>query len=181
MWSSFSVNSNIIRFFKNLFLESREGGDREREGEKHRCEKHQMVASCTCLDLELNPQLRQVPWLGMELATFHFLGQCPTNWAIPVRACILSSIKQNKTLMDFSLIAFFQYCFRTQLSASPSLNPCDFLVYMVFDFQDCELQGLDVVKVFASLQSQTGSMACSLEMCLWFFFSYFSNDTTVIW
>ena len=29
--------------------------------------------------LETGPQRRHVPWLGIELATFHFMGQCPTN------------------------------------------------------------------------------------------------------
>ena len=30
--------------------------------------------------------LRHVPWLGIRLATFHFVGWCPTNWATLLRA-----------------------------------------------------------------------------------------------
>ena len=62
-------------FFKIIYL-FLEGREREREGEKHWCEKHQLVASSMCPDWGPNPQPRP----GIELATFRFAGQCqPTE------------------------------------------------------------------------------------------------------
>ena len=75
---------NMIHLYtnvlKDMYLFFRERGrEREREGEKHWCEKHQSVASHT------HPQPRHVPWPGIELAIFHFVGQHPTNWATPAK------------------------------------------------------------------------------------------------
>ena len=64
-------------FFKILFI-FRERG---MEGEKHR-----LVASHMHLNQGLKPQPGHVPWQGIELATFCFAGQCPTNWAMLLRA-----------------------------------------------------------------------------------------------
>ena len=50
------------------------------------CGKHQSVASHASPNWELGPQPRRVPWLGIELVTFCFVGRCPTHWATPVRA-----------------------------------------------------------------------------------------------
>ena len=68
-----------------LFLESGEGRAKGRENINVR-EKHRLVASRIYPDQRLNPQPRHVPWLGIELLTFHFAGWCPTKWATPVRA-----------------------------------------------------------------------------------------------
>ena len=36
--------------------------------------------------LGLNPQPRHAPQLGVNMVTLHFVGWCPTTWAIQVRA-----------------------------------------------------------------------------------------------
>ena len=53
---------------KDMFTDFRERG-KEKEREKHRCEKHQSVVSCTCHNWELNPQPRQMLWPGIEPVT----------------------------------------------------------------------------------------------------------------
>ena len=72
-----------------VFLLSPERGrEGEREGEKHQCEKHSSVASCTCPHQRPNPQPRHVPLLGIEPVTFPFAGQCPpTEPHQPGREC----------------------------------------------------------------------------------------------
>ena len=49
--------------------------------------KHRLVAFCKHPDWAQCPQPRHVPSLGMEPATFQCVGRCPTNWAMPARAC----------------------------------------------------------------------------------------------
>ena len=74
--------------FIYLFLEREEEG-REREEKKHQCETE---ISIGCLSYA--PQLttdqtsnnRHVPWPGIELVTFRFADQHPTNGATPVMA-----------------------------------------------------------------------------------------------
>ena len=65
-------------FFKILFIyflrEGREGKERERNVDIW--EKHRSVASCTCPNQGPGPQPRYVPWSGIELVTFCFLGWC---------------------------------------------------------------------------------------------------------
>ena len=65
-------------FFKILFLERGEGREKERE-----------TSMCGCLSHApyLGPglQLRHVPWLGIELVTLWFAGQCSIHWATPAR------------------------------------------------------------------------------------------------
>ena len=79
------LNFNILEtLFKKrfyLFLEKEEGRERNMEMR----EKHRPVASGMCPDQGPNPQSRHVPWLGIKLVTFHFVGWCPTNWVTPVR------------------------------------------------------------------------------------------------
>ena len=63
---------------------------RGREGEREERnidvrEKH------GCL-FNTNLQTRCVPWLGIELVTFHFAEWHPTNWAMPVRTLAFSFV-----------------------------------------------------------------------------------------
>ena len=69
-----------------LLILEKEGRGREREGEKHQSERSNWGP---------NPQPRHVPWLGMELVTFWFVGWCSNQ---------LSHISQGKN--------------------SPTLKPC---------------------------------------------------------
>ena len=57
----------------------------EREGNIYAGEKHWWAASCMGPDWRPVLQPRHVPCPGMELATFHFVGWHPVNWATPVR------------------------------------------------------------------------------------------------
>ena len=70
-----------IQLFKKdfiyLFLERGEGKKKEREGNIDVTEKHQSVSSCMCPNQGSNLKPRHVPWLGIEPATFWFVGQCP--------------------------------------------------------------------------------------------------------
>ena len=68
------------------FREREEGvGVEERVRERARNidgrEKNQSAASEMHPDCGLNPQRRYMPWLGMELATFWYMDNAPTNWA----------------------------------------------------------------------------------------------------
>ena len=68
----------FLKDFIYLFLER--GEEREKESEKSMSEKHWSVASRMHHDRGPNPQPRHVPWLGIKLVTFGFLGRCPTSW-----------------------------------------------------------------------------------------------------
>ena len=57
----------------SLILER--GERREREGEKYQCEKHQLVVSHTSPSWGQSPQPRHVPWEGIKLTIFQFMGQ----------------------------------------------------------------------------------------------------------
>ena len=74
----------FFRFY--LFLERGEGREKKRERNMDVREKHWLVASYTSADQGPNLQPRHVPRPGIGLATFHFVGWCPTNWVTPVRA-----------------------------------------------------------------------------------------------
>ena len=74
----------FLRFY--LFLEKGEGRDKKRDRNVDVREKHRLVASCTSPDWEPNPKPRCVPWLEIELVTFHFAGWCPAHWVTAVRA-----------------------------------------------------------------------------------------------
>ena len=69
IWFRF-IKNIFLRFYLFLFLDRREG--REREGEKHQC----VVASHTPCTGEHGPELRRVPSLGIEPATLWFAGRC---------------------------------------------------------------------------------------------------------
>ena len=75
-------------FLKRFYFFLERGGRREEKRERNIDVrgKHQLVASCTYPDWGPNPQPRHVPWLGMEPVTFCFVGWCPTNWSMMVRA-----------------------------------------------------------------------------------------------
>ena len=72
--------------FLIAFLEREEQREEGRERNIEGREKHQLVASHTCLDWAsytpragLNLRPRPVPWLGIELSTFQFQEDAPTN------------------------------------------------------------------------------------------------------
>ena len=67
-----------------LILEMGGEGGRER----HWCEKHRSVASLTLADLETNPQPRWVSWMGIEPATFSWMGWCSNQLTLLARAVI---------------------------------------------------------------------------------------------
>ena len=72
--------------FIYLFLERRREG--EREGEKHQCVAASRVPRYWGHGLEPRPG----SWLGIELATPWFAGQCSIHWATPARAHIFNLI-----------------------------------------------------------------------------------------
>ena len=94
LWKSLQIHF-FFRFY--LFVFRERGGKGEREEEKLQREKEtliflfhlcmqSLVDSCMCPNQGLNPQPLHVPWMGIEPATFRFVGQCPTNWSTPARA-----------------------------------------------------------------------------------------------
>ena len=90
-WCFLKVANNVPEniFFKDfiyLFLERGQGREKARKRNIDVWEQHWSVASCTRPDQGPHPQPRQVLWPEMGPATFHFVGQGPTNWATPVRA-----------------------------------------------------------------------------------------------
>ena len=88
LWRS-DYSTSLAIFKKDLihlFLERRKGREKEEERIIVVREKHWLVASYMCSDWGLNLLPRYVPWPGVELATFCFVGWRPANWATPVRA-----------------------------------------------------------------------------------------------
>ena len=93
LWLSFSGSLFLFFFyFKDfiylfIFREMGREGEREREREKLWCVWDTLTG---CLSHAPNqgpgPQPRHVPWLGIELATFWFIGQHSIHWATPARA-----------------------------------------------------------------------------------------------
>ena len=93
----FSFEKRLFRYFAHfyvilkrfyLFIFRERGREGEREGEKHWCARETLIG---CLlhtsNWRSGPQLRHVPWLGIEPVTFHLAGPCPTRWTTPVRTC----------------------------------------------------------------------------------------------
>ena len=70
-----------------LFLERGEGREKER---RETCVRDTLIG-CLLHNLNWVPglQLRHVPWLGIELATFQFTGRHLIHWATPSRAIYL--------------------------------------------------------------------------------------------
>ena len=64
-----SSDSFFLKDFIYLFLDRREGGQKQRERNMDVREKHQSVASCTCPDLGLGWQPWQEPCLGATWVT----------------------------------------------------------------------------------------------------------------
>ena len=63
-----------------------EGREKKRERNISVREKYWLVASCMHPNQGLNPHLRHVPQLGIELVNFSFAGQCPMKRATPIKA-----------------------------------------------------------------------------------------------
>ena len=75
-------------FFKDfiyLFVERREGREKERERNTDTWETHRLVAAHMPSTGAPGTQSRHVPWLGFESATFWFTVQCSISWAPPAR------------------------------------------------------------------------------------------------
>ena len=75
-------------FLKILFIFLDRGEGTEREGERNIDvrQTHWSAASPMGPDHGSNLQPRPVPGAGIEPTTFHFIGQCTTNWDTLVRA-----------------------------------------------------------------------------------------------
>ena len=61
------------------FLREDKAGEKERVKNIYAGDKHLSVTSWTPPNHRLNLQPRHMPWPGIELATFHFTGQCPNQ------------------------------------------------------------------------------------------------------
>ena len=85
VWVLYILNP-CLRYLIELFLER---GKREREREKHLCERETSISRLSYSprhpDQGPNPQPNHVPWLGIKLVTFWFEAWCPTHWATMVR------------------------------------------------------------------------------------------------
>ena len=101
----------FLNFLKLIFLEIGEGKKKGRE------------TSISCLShvpqLGPNPQSGHMPWLRIKPATFHFVGWCPTNWAIPVRTAICFQRTKYIVCIDLRIPWLYllpwystQYCFQ---------------------------------------------------------------------
>ena len=78
------ISFSIFFFLKGFIYFLERGGGREKGGGKTSMCERNMIG---CLLHAL--QLRHVPWLGIELATFQFAGQYSTHCATPARAKII--------------------------------------------------------------------------------------------
>ena len=84
-------------FFKILFIFREMGREGERKGKKHQC-----VCLLHTPNQRPGLQPRHVPWLGIELETFWFTGQCSIYWATPASADFEGFTSNTKSL-DFTL------------------------------------------------------------------------------
>ena len=82
----------FFKDFYNLLLER--GEARERNTDVR--EKHQSVASSTCPDWGPNLQPRYVPWPGIELVIFCFVGVCSSQLSHTGQRAILNSYRVPK-------------------------------------------------------------------------------------
>ena len=72
-------------------------------------EKHQSVVSCMHPNQDPSLQPRHEPWPGIEPVTFGFVGQCPTNWATPVRAIDIRSFKKSIVKSYYIIFQIFSF------------------------------------------------------------------------
>ena len=83
VYSAMLLNCHFSFYKFYLFLERREGREKERE-------RNINVWDMSCLSHapKCGPvlQSRHVPWLGIELATLWFTASCSIPWATPTRA-----------------------------------------------------------------------------------------------
>ena len=72
----FSLSLSLSRFLyspKDMLIDCTE---REREGEKHWCERKTLIVSCTCSDQGPSPQSRHAPWCtGQHSSQLSHTGQ----------------------------------------------------------------------------------------------------------
>ena len=68
----------LIKVFIYLFLERGKGREKERD-------RNIDWLPCTTPNGRPSLQLRHVPWLGIERATFRLTGQCSVHWVTPAR------------------------------------------------------------------------------------------------
>ena len=98
--SDFGGFFNVRFYFLLFYLFIFRGGERERGRE---------TSMCGCLlhtpNWEPDPQPRHVSWLGTELVTLWFAGQCSIHWATPV------SLNHYVILLPLILRDIFSRCF----------------------------------------------------------------------
>ena len=83
-------NTVVLCFLilKDFIYFQREGnGGRKRGRETSMCERSWIGCLSHTPNQRPGPQPRLVPWPGVKLVIFHFVGGCPTNWATPVKSC----------------------------------------------------------------------------------------------
>ena len=81
----------FVYLFIHLFIvERREGREKERERNINVRERHWAVDSWMHPKWGPVLQPRHVPWPGIKLMTFHFVGWHPINWSTPVRASLIN-------------------------------------------------------------------------------------------
>ena len=88
-------------FFKGFiysFLDRGAGREKERERKIGVWENHWSVASCMHLNWGPGPQPKHVPWPGIKLVTFCFVGWLPSNYATQIRAAHMFLMKSTTSL-----------------------------------------------------------------------------------
>ena len=96
----FPCSQNYFFFKKDfiyLFLEW--GRERGRETSMSKWNINCLPLSCTLTNQGLVPQPTHTHWVGIEPATFHFLGWHSTYWAILLRANKTLSLLNNDSLI----------------------------------------------------------------------------------
>ena len=76
----------ILFIYLLIFREREREGERGRE--KHQYERESLNNLVKCPNWGPNLQPRHVPWLGIGLATFCFVGWRPTHWATRIRPAL---------------------------------------------------------------------------------------------
>ena len=100
---------SFLRFYLLIFREK--GKERETY---FSYTSHRLVAS----HKPQTPQPRHVPWPGIEPVTFQLIGQCPANWATPVRA---KNILFSKSLL-YSCFPSFLFCLSSIILGNTSFS-----------------------------------------------------------
>ena len=99
---------SFLLFFLKIYFQREGDGGRQRGRETSMWKSNiDRLASPIPPTPWSGPRLRYVPWLGIELVTFCFGGQCPTHRATPVRALFLNKLLKIKIPKSSSRVAKF--------------------------------------------------------------------------